>query len=126
MFPTPTNPVNGVFVYHRVKELIKRGFEIEIVDPQPQCLPFVKKLSFSKQYCSIPKKYEFEGIEVFSPKYIYFPVKFLRNRIGVLMSKATLNYVEFLEKKNFSLIHAHGAIDAGIVAMNLSKKLELT
>lgn len=123
MFPNPANSTNGIFVYHRVKELLKSGIELKVVNPQPKCFPFLKNISRYKKYCSISKKYEFDNIEVLSPKYTYLPVKYFRNRIGFLMSKAVSKYMDSLRTENFSLIHAHGAVDGGLVAMDLSKKL---
>ena len=124
MFPTPANPTNGIFIYNRVKNLTQKGVEFRIIAPQPKYFPMSSLIS--KKYAvyrQIPKKFEIKGIPVSSPKYTYLPVKYFRNRIGKMITKSLLKQCEDLKKENFSLIHAHGAIDAGVAAMNLSRKL---
>jgi len=126
MYPSTFNEAAGIFVHDQVKELIRQGCEVKVVSPVPWA-PFpLNALSDKwKSYSSIPHQIEWEGVEVYYPRYIAFPRDAFFASSGrriYLMFKSLASEVH--KHFRFDLIHAHVALPDGSAAVLLGEKLQ--
>jgi glycosyltransferase involved in cell wall biosynthesis len=126
LFPTPVDPVRGVFIHQLVQEL-KSWCDIVIICPLPW-FPHLQLLSFLKKwypFSLVPKMYYVDGIKVYSPKYVIFP-HFSEAVHSVLMFFSVLKTALKLHQQfRFDAINAQWLYPDGVVSYWLSKILKL-
>ena len=124
MYPSVFNEVNGIFVHQQIKELQKQGCQIKVVSPVPWT-PFPIKY-FSKKwkrYSEIPKKTNWEGIEVFYPRYLEFPKNIFFASSGERMYLGIRKRVGQIYKDfRFDIIHSHVVLPDGYCGMSIAKE----
>ena len=124
MYPNKINPVYGIFVHEQVKELVRQGCEVRVISPVAWT-PFpIKYLSAKwKAHSEIPLKQNWEGIEVYYPRYLSFPQDFLLGISGWLCYYGMKSLIFQIYKDfKFRLIHAHAMLPSGYTAMILRYK----
>jgi len=124
MYPNKINPVYGIFVHEQAKELVRQGCDVRVISPVAWT-PFpIKYLSAKwKAYSEIPLKQNWEGIEVYYPRYLSFPRSFLLSTSGWLCYYGMKSLISQIYKDfKFSLIHAHAMLPSGYTAMILKYK----
>lgn len=125
LFPTPQDPLRGIFVANMVKELNKKC-NVTVLS----ILPWVPKLIFfkrSKRYrklFSVPFKFEVEGIKVYCPKYIAIP------KIGFLHTFFIFLSIFFWIRKlkkmlKIDLINTHWIFPDGVASSWIAELLNL-
>lgn len=126
MYPSTFNEIAGIFVYQQVKELQKQGCEVKVVSPVPWT-PFPIKY-FSKKwkrYSDIPLKDNWEGIEVFYPRYVDFPKALFFASSGKRMYRGVKKIVgEIYKDFKFDIIHSHVALPDGYAGMKLAQEYQ--
>lgn len=126
MYPSPVNPVYGIYIHQQVKALQTKGCDIKVVSPVPLApFPFNKIKKWSK-YSEVPTRAVIDGIEVYYPRYIEFPKGYLHTYTGQLMYRGIRKTVfELFEKHEFDMIHSHVAYPDGYAAMLCNKRLHV-
>jgi len=117
-YPNAENPILGTFVHEQAVALRNSGVDIRIVQPLPAA-PFPVTL-FKESYRKLaqaPDKEEYEGFEVYHPRYVTLPNHFLFERVGDWMYKAIRSLVTRIhEEWPFDVIHAHTTYPCGYAA----------
>ncbi|MFT3847197.1 MAG: glycosyltransferase [Propionivibrio sp.] len=117
-YPNAENPILGTFVHEQAVALRNRGVDIRIVQPLPSA-PFPVSL-FKESYrklANAPDKEEYEGFEVYHPRYVTLPHHFLFERVGDWMYRAIRPLVTRIhEPWPFDIIHAHTTYPCGHAA----------
>lgn len=123
-YPHALNPTVGCFVHEQVKAL-RRHCEVVVVSPTPLSAPIMRRLKAHwAYYASKPRKTEFEGIEVYRPRYIRIPGKRAFPLQGFSMRLALRGLFERLKETfGFDLIHAHTICPDGFAAAWLGHNL---
>lgn len=124
MYPSTFNEINGIFVHQQVKELTKQGCKMKVISPiawTPFPIKYLRKKW--KAYSKIPKRINWDGVEVCYPRYVEFPKALFFASSGDRMYwgiKETVDkiYQEF----SFDLIHAHVVLPDGWAGMKVAKK----
>jgi teichuronic acid biosynthesis glycosyltransferase TuaC len=126
LFPTSTDPVRGVFVYQLVQEL-KSLCDITVVCPLPW-FPRLRLLCFLKKWYSfslVPKEYNIDGVQVYSPKYLIIP-RLSETIHSVLMFLGSVRTVIKLHRlENFDIINSQWLYPDGVVSYWISKIIRL-
>jgi len=126
MYPSTFNEAAGIFVHDQVKELIRQGCEVKVVSPVPWVPSPLNLLSDKwKLYSSIPHRAEWEGVDVYYPRYIAFPRDAFFASSGRRVYLMFKNLANELQKHfHFDLIHAHVALPDGSAAVLLGEELQ--
>lgn len=124
MYPSTFSEIRGIFVHQQVKELVKQGCEVKVVSPIPWTpFPINRMSSKRRGYSKIPCKNEIEGIEVYYPRYLEFPMNFLFLSSGFRMYMGIRTLLrQIYSEFPFNIIHAHVALPDGYAAMLLNNK----
>ncbi|MCG8552014.1 MAG: glycosyltransferase [Desulfobacterales bacterium] len=122
-FPTNHDPIPGVFVKERVRNVdALPDFETKVIAPVPY-FPPISKFERWYKFSQIPKKETIDGLEVFRPRYFLVP------KIGHYIHAASIAYASFpLVKKlqknfDFDLIDAHFIFPNGVAAEMIARRL---
>ena len=74
MHPLPTNVARGTFVADHVRLLRDLGHDVRVVNPLPRMLPHHEtRRSTLTGVAKAPQRFDFDGAEVLSPRYIGRP-----------------------------------------------------
>jgi teichuronic acid biosynthesis glycosyltransferase TuaC len=126
LFPTPVDPVRGIFIYQLVQEL-KSLCDITIVCPLPW-FPRIKSLYFIKKWYDfslVPKSYFVNGVKVYSPKYLIIP-RVSETVHSVLMFLGVIKTVLNLNRQGrFDTINVQWLYPDGVVAYWVARILRL-
>lgn len=124
MYPSLPNKNRGIFVHKQAKELIKQGCDVRVVMPVPSVPYFIKIFSRKwENYFKIPLKFNFEGVEIYCPRYVDFPRALFFSFSGERMYRGIKNVISDLyEKFKFDIIHAHTILPAGYAGMEIKKE----
>ena len=117
-YPNAENPILGTFVHEQAVALRAAGIDIRIVQPIPST-PF--PISFLKEsyrkLARMPDKEEYEGFEVYHPRYVTLPNHMLFERVGEWMYRAIRSQVKQIHARwPFDIIHAHTTYPCGYAA----------
>lgn len=125
MYPNQMNEVYGIFVANQVSELIKLGHEVKVISPVPwSTFPLTVFSSKWRQYAQIPRREIRQGIEVFYPRVLVLPNKYLYQHVGRFYYWGIRKVIKEISREfDFDLIHAHTALPDGFAAMILKEKL---
>lgn len=119
MYPSPSNPTNGIFVHEQVKALIQQGCEVKVISPVPYA-PFPLGLINEKwnRYANIPKQAVIDGVEIFYPRYLEFPGAMFYEYSSHLMYLGIKNTVKkVFNDFKFDIIHSHVAFPDGYASL---------
>ena len=126
LFPTPVDPVRGVFTCQLVQEL-KSWCDIIVVCPLPW-FPSLQALRFLKKwyhFSLVPTTYYIDGIKVYSPKYLIIP-RVSEAIHSILMFFSVIKTARKLHKQiKFDAINAQWLYPDGVVSYWLSKILKI-
>lgn len=125
MYPNVMHEVYGIFVAHQVSELVKLGHEVKVVSPVPWS-PGLLRIFKEKwgKYAQIPRREERQGVEVFYPRYLVLPRKYLYRYLGWFCYWGIKKTVKkIFAQFPFDVIHAHTALPDGYAAVLLKKHL---
>ncbi len=127
MYPSTFNEVEGIFVHEQVKALIEKGVEVRVVSPKPWSpFPINRLKGKWKEYSQIPVYCEWEGVDVFYPRYLAFPRAWLFANSGKRMYRWIVRVVRSIyEEFPFDIIHAHVALPDGYAGTLLARELKL-
>jgi len=106
LFPTPSEPTRGIFTWQLAREL-RCMCDLTVVCPLPWFprWSFLRRLRQWYEYSLVPREYEFEGIQVYSPKYLMLP-KISEPFLGLLMFLGTILTVWKLHRrKKFNVVN---------------------
>ena len=126
-FPTKVNQTGGIFILNQLVYL-KNSYDIKVIAPYPYVPPF--KFLRSYKFSKIPFKEKINGMEVYKPKYLMLPRNNLTFKvINILLiiesffsSITSKNILDKLYKRwDFDIIHVHGLVPDGIVALKYKK-----
>jgi glycosyltransferase involved in cell wall biosynthesis len=125
LFPSAAQPVHGIFVETRLRELLKAGdIEAKVVAPVPW-FPF-KSERFGQyaRFAATPRVEQRNGLQVFHPRYA-LPPKVGMHVAPYAMALGALPTLRRLQKQgfNFDLIDAHYCYPDGVAAGLLAKWL---
>lgn len=124
MYPSTFNEVAGVFVHEQVNALVKQGCEVKVISPVPWA-PFpINRLSAKwKAYSQIPFQSNWDGIDVYHPRYLVFPGAVLFASSGQRMYRGIARLADGIHRGfPFDLIHAHVALPDGFAGMRLKEE----
>lgn len=96
LFPNKINPGRGIFVKERVKG-INELVELKAVAPVPY-FPFIYKLQRYKNLDLVPFTEEYEGVEVYHPRYFFIP-KIFKSYDGVFYRNSLRGFWENLNAR---------------------------
>jgi len=129
-YPSPGNPLNGIFFRDQALALKKAGINIYVL-----VLNYIGGLRYSLKHLVFKTKrhyYNDNGINTYEISYInFFPKRFFPLfyyfYAGILF-KNNFKYIEHSNKIQIDLIHIHSAIDAGLIywASKVKKKYVIT
>jgi hypothetical protein len=126
LFPTPVDPVRGVFIYQLVQELTSLC-DITVVCPLPW-FPRIKSLRFLKKwypFSLVPKSYYVNDVKVYSPKYLIIP-RVSETIHSVLMFLGVIKIALTLHRRGrFDTINVQWLYPDGVVAYWVAKILRL-
>ena len=127
MYPSTFNEVEGIFVHEQVKALIEKDVEVRVVSPKPWSpFPINRLKGKWKEYSQIPVYCEWEGVDVFYPRYLAFPRAWLFANSGKRMYRWIVRVVRSIyEEFPFDIIHAHVALPDGYAGTLLARELKL-
>jgi len=125
LFPSAAQPVHGVFVETRLRELLKAGdIQAKVVAPVPW-FPFkAERFGQYARYAATPRAEQRNGLEVFHPRYA-LPPKVGMHVAPYAMALGALPTLKRLQKQgfDFDLIDAHYCYPDGVAAGLLAKWL---
>jgi glycosyltransferase involved in cell wall biosynthesis len=124
LYPTPVDPVRGIFVHQMVRQLAKRC-DVEVVCP----LPWFPRIASGKiferwqQYAQVPSRYDVDGITVHSPKYFMLP-KVSEAIHSALVYLRLAPFVAALRRRRaFDVLNAHWLFPDGVAAGWIARRL---
>jgi teichuronic acid biosynthesis glycosyltransferase TuaC len=126
LFPTPVDPTRGIFTFQLAKRLQEKC-DVTIVCPLPWfpswlTLPVFKKWA---EYSNVPRKYEWDGFVVHSPKYVMIP-KLSEAIHAVLMFPSLYFLARRLHKKrHFDAINTQWLYPDGVAITWVAHLLKL-
>ncbi len=125
LFPSAAQPVHGIFVETRLRELLKAGeVQAKVVAPVPW-FPFkAKRFGQYARFAATPRFEQRNGLEVFHPRYA-LPPKVGMHLAPYTMALGALPTLKRLQKQgfDFDLIDAHYYYPDGVAAGLLAKWL---
>lgn len=117
-YPNAENPILGTFVHEQAVALRNSGVDIRIVQPIPST-PFpvtLLKESYAK-LAKTPLQEEYEGFEVYHPRYLTLPGHLFFERVGDWMYRAIRPLIKRIYQEwPFDIIHAHTTYPCGYAA----------
>lgn len=125
LFPNEAQPSHGVFVEHRLRQLLRYAPDIQatVVAPVPW-FPFSHpRFGAYAAYAKVPREGERHGIKVLYPRYPVIP------KVGMQLTPSLMYYAvrktvaELHAREPFDLIDAHYFYPDGVAAMRLAKDL---
>jgi glycosyltransferase involved in cell wall biosynthesis len=125
-FPTPRDPVCGMFVVEQIKALRKLGVEITVVAPTPwapRALRFLKRV---QAHLLTPTQSQLDDFEVHYLKIPTLPGGHLFSLSGFFLYFRSRSIVRrYLERGGIDLIHAHTVMPEGFAAVLLGKTFKI-
>ena len=123
LFPSSVRPVHGIFVETRLRELLKTGeVETKVVAPVPW-FPFSgKHFGEYGRFAATPYFEQWNGIDVFHPRY-FLPPKVGMNIAPHTLARGAITTIKKLIRNgfDFDLIDAHYYYPDGVAAGLISK-----
>ncbi len=116
MFPNKYNKYSGIFVYHRVFNLLKKGYKVNVF-AYNQILKFKKKFPYI--YIQFRQSYYIKKIKVNVINFLYLPK--LINGFGVL----SFIIKKIFNKDNYNVLHIHKVYPDGFIGYYLNKKYNI-
>lgn len=121
LFPNQVDPNFGVFVYQRVRHLVRPGVEVEVVVPVPYVPGVLGR--FAPQHAKIPQRDAIGGLTVHYVRYPHIP-KFGMRLQARLMEVGTSGFVQRLHReRRFDVIDAHFLYPDCVAAGQIGKRL---
>jgi teichuronic acid biosynthesis glycosyltransferase TuaC len=121
LFPNAVDPNFGVFVYQRIRHLLRPGVEVEVVVPVPY-IPEILR-SVAPQIVDIPREANFGGLKVHYVRYPHVPRVSMRLHAR-LMEIGTSKFVERLHRaRSFDVIDAHYLYPDCVAAGRIGQRL---
>ena len=125
LFPSAAQPLHGIFVETRLRELLKAGdIQAKVVAPVPW-FPFKgERFGQYARFAATPRTEQRNGLEVFHPRYA-LPPKVGMHLAPYTMALGALPTLRRLQKQgfDFDLIDAHYYYPDGVAAGLLAKWL---
>jgi len=125
LYPTPVEPTRGIFT-HQLATRLRAHCDVTVACPLPWFpdlpLPGTKRW---KRYAQVPSRYEVDGIEVASPKYLLLPrvSEGLHARLmGMSLGPAI---ARLHAERRFDVINAHWLYPDGVAAVGAAARLGL-
>jgi len=127
MYPSPINPVAGIFVCQQVEALLDQEVDLRVVSPRPSVPAMAKAASRKwKQTSRVPPSAGVGRVDVRYPRFRVYPRALLLANSGVRMYRGVSESIRVTHRKGpFDLIHAHVALPDGYAAMLLSRDLSI-
>lgn len=126
LFPTPTDPIRGVFTYQLVKRLTALC-DVTVVCPLPWFPGWLQGKMFEKwaDFARIPTVYEWQGITVHSPKYPMIP-KISEAAHAAFMFPALYGTVKRLHRlRRFDAVNTQWLYPDGVASALVARALKL-
>lgn len=126
LYPTPAQPLSGIFVQQQIEALHEQGVEVTLVNPTPWFPRALKGKGKWGKYAEVPDFEVHQGMDIYHPKVLEFPRGYffayypLTYRLG--MSKVI---AKLIQEKKPDIIHAHVAHPDGAAAVAFGKKYNL-
>lgn len=128
LYPTPANPVPGIFVHQQAQALQERGHTVRVISPTPY-VPGVPKLpSRWARFRDTPDQSQIDGIDVSYPKYISLPCRQTLPLVAKSVRRTVDNTIMGLESNNtFSpdVINAHVPLPDGYACLPVCQRLDV-
>ena len=128
-YPTKVNPTAGIFIKNQY-DYIKEQCDIKIIFPFPY-VPKFKLFNPYQKFSAVPFKEDIGGIEVYHPKYLFFPrIGILSRFINIfLFFESIFSYIsskKLIAKLNkewdFDIIKIHGCIAESTTGVKAKKR----
>ena len=128
-YPTKVNPAAGIFIKNQY-DYLKKYCDIKIIFPYAY-VPKFRKFNPYHKFSAVPFKEKIDGIEVYHPKYLFFPRAFILSEFlnvflffesffSYLSSK---NLIHNLKKEwDFDIIKVHGCVMESPTALKSKRK----
>lgn len=126
LFPTPVDPIRGVFIYQIAKRL-QAKCDLTVVCPLPWFPRWAKGKLFEKwaDFAHVPKVYEWQGFTVHSPKYPMIP-KVSEAVHAAFVFPSLYRTVKRLHRtKKFDSVNTHWLYPDGVAAAWITHLLKL-
>lgn len=126
LFPTPTDPIRGVFTYQLVKRLTAIC-DVTVVCPLPWFPGWLRGQMFRKwaDFAQIPSVYDWQGITVHCPKYPMIP-RVSEAAQAALMFPSLYRTVKQLHRlKKFDAVNTQWLYPDGVAAGLVASTLKL-
>jgi len=127
-FPKPKNAVMGVWALEQAMAFQKNGVEIIIVSPTPWIPKVLGLSSKMKNWVSVPKEYNWDGVRTYYPRCLYYPVgtiKRVYTQFPYLQYYpvwySVQNWMSFRRIKP-NLIYCHHPLIEGLVGLAIKQK----
>lgn len=131
-FPTPTNPARGNWAMEQALAFKQAGHNIKVVVPTP----FIPKIfnvlgPRARRQTNIPSKWEVDGLEIYYPRWPYYPWHGLMQKLNRLFLCPLIDFSgcfisRFLDKtiESFKpdVVYAHHTLVCGQLSWSIKKR----
>ena len=117
-YPSVHNPVIYVFVHNQVKELVKNGHRVTVLDIDLRSIRWKRKFGFYKD--------RYDGIDIYRFSFPFITIGL--KEVYILLNKAIalFSIKKILKKESsFHLVHSHFGFGAGNAGAIISKSLKI-
>ncbi len=118
-FPWPGN-IDGIFNLRQLRAVQGQGHDVRVVRVTPLAPPLQSRWN---AYCSIPAQYTMEGIEVRTLRAVMAPRNF---GLETLRLQTRLGIAREIERFKPDVLHVHGLLPAGVMALDAGSRFVLT
>lgn len=107
MYPKPSDPIDGVFVHQRVKQLLDKGHEVCVYSPLPYPVALAAKIGkYKKTFAKLKiiheqNGYHHDGVEV-APIWYWGRPHFFLSAVQVALKLSRI-----IKKKEIDVVHSH-------------------
>ncbi|MGE5590096.1 MAG: glycosyltransferase family 4 protein [Bacillota bacterium] len=123
LYPSPANPVFGVFVHQQVQALARRGIDVRVISPVPWAPALLAQINPKwRMYHAIPQQGALDGIQISYPRFLQFPRSLFYASSGKRLLYSIAQLVDLTYGVfPFDVLHAHVALPAGYAAMKIAE-----
>jgi len=127
LFPSPIDPLHGIFKKHIAGSLSK-NHKVIVLRPVPYFPKWISLFINSNwnKYGKIPKQYEIDGLVIYAPRYLWLPGMH-SSMHPVLMKLGIQGTINRLHNNyQFDVINTHWFHPDAVAVSNIAKKLKIS
>ncbi|AXG06301.1 glycosyltransferase family 4 protein [Haloplanus rubicundus] len=123
MFPSPQDPIDGIFVLQQAKALSERGHDVEVISPIPYVPKTISKVLGQPPSTEVPNSDTYDDIAVHYPRYWSLPRPETLPFVAYSLRRTLKHHQHLFEQAD--IINAHVALPDGFGSVPLARLLEV-